>query len=145
MKKIFFILILIGIGYGFYYLYHPLGPKIRIQNHTFSIEVAVTEAQKELGLGKREKLDANTGMLFPYDHKEQYNFWMKDMHFPLDFIWIDGKTVVDITKNVPPPTGTEQPVVITPKVPVDKIFEVNAGTIAKYGIQIGDTVEFIDK
>lgn len=85
------------------------------------------------------------GMLFPYDHKEQFEFWMRGMRFPLDFIWIDGKNVADITENVPPPLENERPVIVKPLVPVDKVLEVNAGTVARIGIKVGDTVEYIDK
>ena len=85
------------------------------------------------------------GMLFPYDHKEQFEFWMKGMTFPLDFIWIDGKTVADITENVQPPSGDVRPTIVKPMVAVDKILEVNAGTVARIGINVGDTVEFLDR
>ena len=145
MKKIILILGGIVLFYGAYYYFRPLGPKIKIGQTIIPVEVAITEEQKELGLGNREKLDPNRGMLFPYDHKEQFNFWMKGMHFPLDFIWILGNTVTDITENVPPPVGNEQPVIVKPSQPVDKILEVNAGFIAAHAIKIGDSVKFIDR
>ena len=63
------------------------------------------------------------------------------MKFPLDFIWITDNTVVDITKNVQPPDGTDMHVVHA-IVPVNKILELNAGEADTYGIQIGDMVTF---
>ena len=70
---------------------------------------------------------------------------MLGMKFPLDFVWIDGKKVVDVTRNVPPPKGMEKPTIVKPSVPVDKILEINAGDIDKFGIKVGDTVDFLDR
>lgn len=146
MKRILFITGILTILFlGWYYMRHPLSSKVKIHTTVFTVDIAATEGQKELGLGGRATLAADHGMLFPYDHKEQYEFWMKGMKFPLDFIWIDGKTVADITPNVPPPVGNEQPIIVKPRVQVDKVFEVNAGTLTRTGIQIGDPVEFIDR
>lgn len=130
---------------GWYYRAHPLQAKVRIHGTVFSVDVAVTEAQKSMGLGGRESLSDHRGMLFPYDHKEQYNFWMKGMLFPLDFIWIDGKTIADTTENVQPPQATEQPRIVKPRVEVDKVLEVSAGTVSRLGIRPGDPVEFLDR
>lgn len=143
-QLIIFTIIVLG-GFVLYYLSHPLISKIRVGNTIITIEVAVTEAQKQKGLGGRSGLPDNHGMLFPYDHKEQFEFWMRGMQFPLDFIWIDGKTVADISENIPPPEGAEKPVIIKPSVPVDRVLEVNAGSVALIGIKVGDTVEYIDR
>jgi uncharacterized membrane protein (UPF0127 family) len=145
MKRISIIVFAIFIiGLLWYYRTHPLVSKVRIRGTIIKVEVAATEAQKQKGLGNRTHLPQDSGMLFPYDHKEQYNFWMKAMQFPLDFIWIDDKTVADITRNVPPKQGNTIPIV-TPAVPVDTVLEVNAGVVDQLGIQIGDTVEFLDR
>ena len=82
-----------------YYRWRPLSAKVRINNAVFFVEVAANEPQKQKGLGDRSSLASDHGMLFPYDHKEQYNFWMREMRFPLDFIWIDGDRVADIGKR----------------------------------------------
>ena len=142
--------LLMGVGiillvFGVYYRLNPLTPKVKVGKAVFTVDVAVIGAQKSKGLGGRISLDPNKGMLFPYDHTEQYEFWMKDMKFPLDFVWIRGKTVADIHERIAPPTSSEQPVIVKPKVAVDKVLELNAGTVAKYGINIGDSVEFLDK
>ncbi len=142
--------ILIGAGivlliYLFYYRSHPLVSKVRIRDHMIEVDVAVTVYEHAKGLGGRTSLKANSGMLFLYDHKEQFNFWMLGMKFPLDFVWIDGKKVVDITRHVPPPKGFEKPVIVKPRAAADKILEINAGEIDRLGIVIGDTVEFLDR
>ncbi|MBU1472644.1 DUF192 domain-containing protein [Patescibacteria group bacterium] len=139
------ILFFILVGTFLYYLRHPLTAKVRIGNHVFPVELAVTQKEKEKGLGQRSSLAPGHGMLFVYDHKEVYPFWMKDMQFPLDFVWIAEKTVVDITKNVQAPKPGQPPAVIHPSAPMDKILELNAGDIQRFGTKIGDTVTFPDK
>ena len=128
-----------------YYRWHPLAAKVRIRGEIIYVDVAVTQEQKHKGLGGRAFLEPNRGMLFSYDHKEQYNFWMRGMLIPLDFVWIDGKRVMDITEAVPPPTGNAAPNIVKSRVEVDKILELHAGAVKRLGIQIGDTVEFLDR
>lgn len=137
-------LILIAVLFV-YYRRNPLISKVRIGDNTFYVDVAVTEPQKQLGLGGRETLETDHGMLFVYDHKEQYEFWMRGMLIPLDFIWIDGSRVADIMENIPQPKAGEQPRIVKPIAPVDKVLEVNAGTVKRLGITVGDTVEFLDR
>lgn len=143
-RKLLFLLVAVfAAAAGWYYLAHPPGAKVKIGTHEITVDLAVTRAEKEQGLGGRTTLGQNAGMLFVYDHKELFEFWMRGMLFPLDFIWIDGERVADITLNVPHPEAGEQPVVVKPKVAVDKILELNAGTVGRLGIAIGDTVVFL--
>lgn len=142
MKKIIVVsLIFLLLFVLYFYVRHPLGAKAIINGHTINIELAVTNAEKEKGLGYRDSLPVNTGMLFVYDHPDRYGFWMKGMRFSLDFIWIDGNTVVDLSENIPfPGNDTVQPVSLTPLVPIDKVLEINAGMIDSLNIHVGDTV-----
>jgi uncharacterized membrane protein (UPF0127 family) len=130
---------------AWYYFRHPIGERAVINDHTIRLELAVTEAEKEKGLGYRDSLSADSGMLFVYDHPDRYEFWMKGMRFPLDFIWINGNKVADLSQNIPQPvTLTAQPVRLAPIVPADKVLEVNAGVIQSLGIRVGDLVQFAD-
>jgi len=145
MQPKIMILIIVGIVIGlfafWFYTKHPLSGTVKINGTLFTVDVAVTAIEKEKGLGYRKSLEPTHGMIFVYDHKEIYPFWMKGMNFPLDFIWLDGNKIVDITKNVQPANGLNMQVV-KPMLPVDKILEINAGEVEKYGIKIGDTVLF---
>jgi uncharacterized membrane protein (UPF0127 family) len=138
-------LLIAAVFLGFfiwYYLRHPLTSSVTIRNHKIFVELAITENEKRKGLGERNKLPKDGGMLFLMGEPAYHGFWMNDMRFPLDFIWIDGKTVVDVTENVPNPVGNEPPMGLKPRVPADKVLEVNAGAIALYKIAIGDAVSF---
>ena len=124
-----------------YYKFNPLVPTVQFPQVKYTVELAVTNEEKIQGLSGRKNLPPAHGMLFLYDHKEQYPFWMNDMYIPLDFIWFDGNKVVDVTQNVSPEQSVPLPV-ITPIVPADKVLEVNAGEAAKYQIKVGDAVVF---
>jgi len=147
MKKLLFLGILLLIGYSIYSYWNtrktllvPATSVIQVGSSSYTIEIADTADKKTRGLSGRTQLAANKGMLFMFETKDIYAFWMKDMQFPLDFIWIDQDTVVDITENVPPPlTATYLPR-YQPKQPVDKVLEINAGQVEQNNIKIGDKI-----
>ncbi len=66
------------------------------------------------------------------------------MNFPLDFVWINGNRIVDLTQNVPKPVdaNTSDLPTYTTQSPADKVLEINAGMIAKDNIKIGDIVSY---
>jgi len=143
MKKLIVITAILAIGIFslWYYTRHPLQTTVTVRNTTFIVDVAVTAKEKELGLGNRDSLAADHGMLFVYDHKEIFPFWMKNMRFPIDIIWIDDQTIVDISRNVP---VSDKPVrdlpIYHPSMPIDKVLELPAGTSDRVGIIIGDKI-----
>ncbi len=116
---------------------------LQINDAKLQVEVADTPTKRSKGLGGRASLGENEGMLFAFDKEDKYPFWMKGLSFPLDFVWIKGTEVVDISENIQPPVSGQSDAslpIIAPKVPVDKVLEVNAGVIKKFNIKVGDTV-----
>lgn len=106
---------------------------------TFEVEIKDTPKERAQGLSGRKSLAEEAGMLFIFDTPARHSFWMKDMNFALDFVWINSGVVVDITENVPPPTHDNPiPVVLMPKVAADQVLEIPAGSIKKYNIKIDD-------
>jgi len=124
-----------------YYIKNPLTSTVSINNHTYVLEVAATNAEKEKGLGGRDTLPQNHGMVFPFDRSERFSFWMKGMRFPLDFLWIYGNEIIEITENVQVTTNGKI-TVVQPKNPIDKVIELNAGEVEKSNIKVGDRVVF---
>ena len=124
----------------------PLVPVVMIGGVSFNIELAETPERRTQGLSGRDSLAKGTGMLFIHDDERRYTFWMKDMRFPLDMIWIDARcTVADISAQVPPPEPGQSDRslrLISPNVPVLHVLEINAGAAAGEGISIGDPVRF---
>lgn len=114
--------------------------KVKINNKIINVEVMATKAQQMQGLSGKEKLEENNGMLFVYQDKQIRSFWMKEMLFPIDIIWIDDNKIVDFNKNVPIPSKEKIPTV-SPKKPINYVLEINAGFIDKNGFKIGDKVD----
>ena len=140
MKKIFILAaVVLCLFTIWFYVRHPLVTKVEIRGHIFTVDLAITPQEKERGLGGRDSLDPDNGLLFPYDHTEQYSFWMKDMRFPIDIIWIRDNQIIDISRNVPIESGTQLRV-YQPKEPVNKVLEINAGISDANGFQAGDLV-----
>lgn len=124
----------------------PGVPAITVGEAVFTVELADTPEKRSRGLSGRPGLDAGSGMLFVFDSESRVAFWMPEMQFPLDFVWIASDCLVaDITQDVPPPPPdmdlSELPR-YRPSVPVQYVLEINAGEIAAAGITRGDPVGF---
>jgi len=116
---------------------------VYINNVKIEVEVADNKEERNKGLGGRESLASDSGMLFIFDSPGVVNFWMKGLNFPLDFIWIRGNKVVDFIKNVPPPESNqpdETLPIIVPNQSVDMVLEVNTGFVDRHNIRVGDIV-----
>jgi len=107
------------------------------------IEVVDSEPQRQLGLMFREKLEGDKGMLFVYDRQGRHSFWMKNMRFPLDIIWINReKEIVAIDEDVPACRQGQDCPEFSPPVEVKYILEVNAGFTRKNKVRVGEKVSF---
>lgn len=104
------------------------------------IQIADTPELQSLGLSGRDGLLRTQGLLFIFKKEGYYPFWMKDMLFPIDMIWIDAnKKIVHIEHNVSPdtyPRSFASPQLAT------YVLETAAGIAKEKGIKVGDIVEF---
>lgn len=118
----------------------PIGKaSINVGGSKVLLDVATTQAQQALGLSGRASLDKDSGMFFPFVEAQRPGFWMKDMNFPLDFIYMKGGKVVELKENVQPPIV---PVPFFPNEEVDGVLEVNAGWVKDNHIEVGDSVSY---
>ena len=114
-----------------------------INGQELQVEIADSFLKRQQGLVGRTTLAENQGMLFVFEKPGRYSFWMKDMRFSLDFIWLKDNQVLETSENVPAPqNAAESPVVVKPQQPVDKVLEVNAGTVKRLNISTGDKIAF---
>jgi uncharacterized membrane protein (UPF0127 family) len=114
--------------------------QVRIGKVDILAEIPNTPSLRHKGLGQRDYLAEFEGMLFIFPVADTYAFHMKDMRFPIDIIWIRSNVVVDISKNVPVPTGPDLPV-YRPRSKADMVLEVNANFTNRHNIKWGDKVE----
>lgn len=107
-----------------------------------SVEVVTSAASIELGLSGRSSIGSD-GMLFILPLRQTPSFWMKEMQFDLDMVWIDGTKVVGVTRNVPAPdarTPLSELPLYRPPTPVTAVLELPAGVAEQLAIESGDTV-----
>lgn len=119
---------------------------VQIDDREITVEVANTPAARTRGLGYRDSLPEDAGMLFGMGAARLHRFWMKGMRFPLDMVWIDEqKQVISVTRDVPAePPGTPDSELPTyaPDEPALYVLELNAGAAERLGIDPADRLEF---
>ncbi len=141
-KKIKIILVIVGVFLlvvitNFLTNNNLVGPEKIL---TLKIEEAQTSAEQARGLSGRMSLGEDEGMLFIFSPPTTPSFWMKEMNFPLDLIWLDHNYhVLGMEKSLPPDS---YPKLFLPPAPVSYVLEVNAGYAARHGINVGDTLVF---
>ncbi len=114
---------------------------IKVNDRSVDVEVADTDDSRKLGLSGRDKLDEGKGLLFDFTNTDfkRPGFWMKDMNFSIDIIWIKDGKVIDIKNDAPLPPDDNLPVYYPPS-EVSHVLEVPAGWSAKNNITAGSTV-----
>ncbi len=124
----------------------PDAPLVLIGDAVYVADLAVSAEERVQGLSGRPSLDTDRGMLFVYEEDNPRTFWMPDMHFPLDMVWIRSDcTVAGVTADVPNPpldTPRDQLPRYPSTGPVRFILEINAGQAGDQGIVPGAPVQF---
>ena len=116
----------------------PLAVTTQTGTHLFLVEIAESPEERGRGLMERRSLPLNTGMFFIFEDVDIIQMWMKNTYVPLDMIFADEKgKVVSVASDTKPMSLD----IISSLRPAKSVLEVRAGTAARLGIGIGDTVE----
>jgi len=117
--------------------------QVCFNDYCFKAEIAQTFSQRAKGLMFREGLRRNQAMLFVFKTEGKHNFWMKNVFFPLDIIWIDvNKKVVFISPNNQPCVNNSKCFAIQPKQKAKYVLEINGGMAKEIGIKTGSQLIF---
>jgi uncharacterized membrane protein (UPF0127 family) len=108
------------------------------KQYPFNIEMATTDKQQQTGEMFRTSIPDDGGMLFDWGKPKPTEMWMKNTLVPLDMVFInqDG-TIQSIAEDTVPRSLA----VIDAGGPVRAALELSAGTTAKLGINVGDSVK----
>lgn len=152
-KKIFFsfVIVTIFLLIGFFLINHSVKKPIlstpanikylEIGGQRVKVDLALTSAEHTQGLSGRKELTLNEGMLFVFNKPDKYLFWMKDMNFPIDIIWIsEDMRIVYIKKDARPELYPET---YGPNVDAKYVLEVMNGFSDINNLREGDSVKFI--
>jgi hypothetical protein len=118
---------------------------ILIKTLNINAKIAANPDSRKKGLSKIDSLPIGEGMLFVFKKNGRYSFWMKDMKFPIDIIWIDeNKKIVNISANaIPEPKKADKDLTIyDSSYDVLYVLEINAGLSNANHLQVGDVVSF---
>ncbi|HBI16848.1 MAG: hypothetical protein UR60_C0015G0006 [Candidatus Moranbacteria bacterium GW2011_GWF2_34_56] len=139
--------IVLGIGLLIIFLFLELFFYLKKENEDYknekkaslgecaiNLEIVSEDEKRKRGLSNRDSLCDNCGMLFLFDKEGDYFFWMKDMRFPIDIIWLRDNEVVYIAQNV----SHQSKSVYSSREKADKVLELNANDASRCNIKIGD-------
>ncbi len=105
--------------------------------HVFTVELAVSDEERQNGLMFRRSLPESQGMLFDFKTDQDVSMWMRNTYVSLDMIFIRGDGRI---RRIAENTQTESDRIISSGGPVRAVLEVVAGTAKKFGIAPGDRV-----
>ncbi|OAP34544.1 hypothetical protein AU381_24775 [Sinorhizobium glycinis] len=105
--------------------------------HDLTVELAVEPDQREQGLMHRRQMAPDHGMLFDFGETRRVMMWMRNTYLPLDMLFIaEEGTVRTIHENAVPLSEA----IIDSEEPVAFVLELNAGTVQRLGIRLGDRI-----
>ncbi len=114
--------------------------KVTGNGHEVTAYDTENEADRARGLGGLKCIPDNQGMLFSHDAAGVHCYWMKDMKFAIDMIWLDkDKKIIHIEQNVKPET---YPKSFCPNGPAYYVLEVNTGKTYEFNWQTGMQLNF---
>jgi hypothetical protein len=121
--------------------------RIMINDVMLEVEIADTDEKRALGLMHREGLDEYKGMLFVFPYEGRYSFWMMNMNFSIDILWLNADgNVVYIVSNAKPckEVSSVSECTYNPDVYAKYVLEVNSGFAERHGIVIGSKMTILD-
>lgn len=96
------------------------------------------------GIRNKKDIPDGTGVIFKFSSATNSPYWMKDMLFPIDIIWVDNNKIVDYAENLKVPFPNQPPESLRfykPAVPASSAIEVKAGFIREFGLSKGDEIK----
>ena len=115
-------------------------PALHIGDRSFALRIADTAEERMHGLSNTKSLPRNEAMLFKFEEPQRSCFWMKEMNYPLDIVWLsDAKKVVFIKQNAEP---SSYPTAFCPLKPSKYVIELNAGEVKAAHITVGQQLDF---
>jgi uncharacterized membrane protein (UPF0127 family) len=109
--------------------------KTKSASLNFSVQVADTPDEQELGLMNRSHMASASGMLFAFTAPKRAQFWMKNTLIPLDMLFANQNgQIMRVHENAIPQDLS----VIDGGAGVQFVLEINGGLARRMGVQAGD-------
>jgi uncharacterized membrane protein (UPF0127 family) len=122
---------------------HPIKARIVVNGFAILADVAITDEDQIKGLSIRDQMNENEGMLFAYGEPSRQSFWMKDMKFPIDIIWLNETgSIVHVEENLRPCVPSLECPSFSPNKNAQYVLETVAGFAQKHHLKIGTDIDF---
>ena len=109
---------------------------LQVGMHSIRAQLALTPAQRQIGLMFRPSMPSHEGMLFVFDGVDRQCFWMRNTLIPLSIAFLaDDGTVVNLADMKPQSDESH-----CSAKPVRYALEMNQGWFAKRGIKPGTRI-----
>ncbi|MCA9365759.1 DUF192 domain-containing protein [Candidatus Kaiserbacteria bacterium] len=104
--------------------------------------VADSSIERQLGLSNTPYLPEYVVKLFVFEDIAIRNFWMKDMNYSIDIVWLDeNKKVISVTENLLPESYHDRET-FSSEVPAKYVIETVPGLFLKHNIEVGSVIKF---
>ena len=112
---------------------------VEIGGKSMEMDISDTDCKRELGLSDRKSLLDSSGMIFVFEKTGNYGFWMKEMNFPIDMVWVGSDLkIVGIENSIAPETF---PKVFGQKYFAKYVLELPSGFSEKNSITVGKEIK----
>lgn len=134
------------LALGAFLIADGMRPTVKVffpDGSSVTAELAVTGMERQLGLMHRPGINADQGMLFVFAEEDLHPFWMKNMRFAIDILWLDkDRRVVHIAARVPP--CLKDPCPSYPSsLPAMYVLELKSGEAESRGLKLSDRLDFV--
>jgi uncharacterized membrane protein (UPF0127 family) len=145
--RLVFLVLIIGLIFYLFTVFsskrEEMAPYVIVNEKKISVEIARDFSSQYRGLSGRDSLCATCGMLFVFPSKQELEFVMRDMKFPLDIIFISSGRVINIFEKLKP-EGAQPTNFYKSAGVADQVLELNGGDVEKYKIKVGTEVKLIN-
>ena len=116
--------------------------KVLIGKKEFSLVAATEPGSQIQGLSGKKRMPKD-GMIFIFGEPHPLAFWMKDMNFAIDIIWVKNNEISGFAQNAQPEPGKPDYLLQKYFSPddADTVIELNAGDVEKFRIKVGDKIK----
>ena len=118
---------------------------VHVADHSYQVQIARTDEERERGLMGRTSLLPNHGMLFVFDTAQPLAFWMKDTLIPLDILFFDENLRLVNTVADAKSCTTSVCADYWSTTPARYVLELPGGTAQHDGIRPGTTLRIDPK
>lgn len=116
---------------------------VEISGKTFQLDIVADKDSRTVGLGGRESMEPDEGMLFSFPDIEIRNFLMRDCVFDIDIIFLDaaGRITAMHAMPVEPPRAADESLTMYER----RLPKYSSRYKAKYAIElVGGMLETLD-